>query len=177
MSTDHDPRPPGDRVRVSVAVAVPPAVAFDIFTREIDRWWRRGRKFRQSGHRGGFIRLEPGVGGRLFESIDADDGEQVFVVGRVLVWEPPSRLSFTWRNSTFTAEQSTEVELLFESTEHGTLVTLTHHGWASLPPDHPVRHGRPTAAFVRGIGMWWADQLTSLQLLAQAHAQHALPIP
>jgi hypothetical protein len=29
----------GDSVRVSVSVAVPPPVAYEIFTGEIDRWW------------------------------------------------------------------------------------------------------------------------------------------
>jgi hypothetical protein len=32
----------GDAARVSVTVAVPPPLAFEIFTAEIDRWWRRG---------------------------------------------------------------------------------------------------------------------------------------
>jgi hypothetical protein len=63
-----------DTARISVSVAVPPHVAFEIFTNDIDRWWRRGSKFRHSGRRSGFIRLEPHVGGRLFESIDGDAG-------------------------------------------------------------------------------------------------------
>lgn len=166
MSAEHSGgRPAGDQARVSVAVAVPPETAFDIFTNEIDRWWRRGPRFRHAGHRGGFIRLEPGVGGRLFESIDGEDGEHVFVVGRVRVWEPPSRLVFTWRNSTFEPDQDTEVEVTFAPRSSGTFVTVTHRGWATLPPDHPARHGLPTAAFVRSIGIWWADQLTSMRLV------------
>jgi hypothetical protein len=28
------------------------------------------------------------------------------------VWQPPSRLVFTWRNANFAAEESTEVEVL-----------------------------------------------------------------
>jgi hypothetical protein len=32
----------GDSARVSVTVEVPPTLAFEIFTEEIDRWWRRG---------------------------------------------------------------------------------------------------------------------------------------
>jgi hypothetical protein len=67
----------GDTARVSVSVAVAPHAAFEIFTRDIDRWWRRGVKFRQAGRRGGFICVEPRVGGRLFESIDGERGPQV----------------------------------------------------------------------------------------------------
>ena len=61
---------PGDQVRVTVSVEVPIAEAFRIFTEEIDQWWRRGRRFRLAEGERGFIRLEPGVGGRLFESFE-----------------------------------------------------------------------------------------------------------
>jgi hypothetical protein len=79
----------GDSARITVTVAVAPPLAFEIFTEEIDRWWRRGIKFRHSGRRGGFLRIEPEVGGRLFESREGDDGPHVFEVGRVRIWEPP----------------------------------------------------------------------------------------
>ena len=152
-----------DQARVSVAVAVPPHLAFEIFTNEIDRWWRRGPKFRHAGRRGGFIRLEPGVGGRLFESIDGEAGEHVFEVGRVQVWQPPERLAFTWRNANFGPTEQTEVDVEFKPTASGTLVTVTHRGWASLRADHPARHGLLGADFARMIGMWWSDQMTSLR--------------
>ncbi|HEX3602910.1 MAG TPA: hypothetical protein VHU43_02380 [Steroidobacteraceae bacterium] len=45
----------GDRACVSVAVAVPPGEAFEIFTRDIDRWWRRGLKFRHSASRSSLL--------------------------------------------------------------------------------------------------------------------------
>jgi uncharacterized protein YndB with AHSA1/START domain len=151
------------QARVSIAVAVPPATAFEIFTNEIDRWWRRGPKFRHAGERGGFIRLEPEVGGRLFESIDTPSGERVFEVGRVRIWQPPSRLSFSWRNANFTADESTEVEVEFAQTRAGTLVTVTHRGWETLRRDHPARHGQLGADFSRMIGMWWGQQMSSLR--------------
>src|SRR5690606_30584284 len=112
-------------------------------------------------------RLEPGVGGRLLESIDGEQGEHVFVVGRVRVWEPPARLIFSWTNSTFEAHQSTEVEVTFAPAPRGTLVTVTHRGWSTLPADHPARHRLPTAAFIRSIGTWWANQLTALRIEAE----------
>lgn len=166
-----EPLPHGDQTRVTVAVAVPPEVAFEVFTREIDRWWKRGPAFRPSGAQGGFIHLEPGVGGRLFYSFDGDEGEHVFVAGRVTVWEPPSRLTFTWRNATFTAEQSTEVEVEFARSRSGTLVTVTHRGWSALPVDHPARHGLPDAAFFRSVGLWWGELMSSLRGTAESQAQ------
>ena len=153
----------GDQARVSVSVGVVPSVAFEIFTSEIDRWWIRGPKYRNAGQRSGFIRLEPGVGGRLFESIDSEGGERVFEVGRVQVWEPPFRLAFSWRNSVFAAHENTEVEIVFAPTASGTLVTVTHRGWASLREDHPARHGQQGAAFSRTIGLWWGDMMTSMR--------------
>jgi uncharacterized protein YndB with AHSA1/START domain len=157
----------GDRVRVSVAVAVPPAVAFEVFTGEIDRWWRRGPKFRHAGLRGGFVCLEPHVGGRLFESIDSEDGERVFEVGRVHVWEPPTRLAFSWRNANFSPDELTNVTIEFEPTSSGTLVTVTHAGWGALRADHPARHGLQGAPFSRMIGLWWGEQMTSLRQLCR----------
>ncbi len=156
-----------DLVRVSVAVAVPPALAFTVFTDEIDRWWRRGPKFRQAGRRGGFVRLEPRVGGRLFESIDSEDGEVIFEVARGQGWDPPVRLAFSWRNANFTPDEVTNVTVEFVSTASGTLVTVTHVGWGALRADHPARHGLQGAAFSRMIGLWWGDQMTSLRELCR----------
>jgi len=158
----------GDSARVSVTVAVPPPLAFEIFTEEIDRWWRRGLKFRHTRGGGGFLRIEPEVGGRLFESIDGDGGPHVFEVGRVRVWDPPRRLTFTWRNANFAAHEQTEVDIEFVPTSAGTLVTVTHRGWSSLPADHPARHGLQGADFARMMGLWWGEQMSSLREMCAA---------
>jgi uncharacterized protein YndB with AHSA1/START domain len=105
MSESRTPAPRGDQVRVTLAVAVPQDVAFEIFTSEIDRWWRKGPRFRQTGMSAGMIRLEAGVGGRLFESVESAGIERIFVVGHVRAWEPPSRLVFTWKNQVFAADE------------------------------------------------------------------------
>ncbi len=165
MSARADTTPRGDQVRVTLAVAVPREVAFEIFTNEIDRWWRKGPRFRQAGMSAGLIRLEAGVGGRLFESVESAGVERVFVVGHVRAWEPPSRLVFTWKNQTFAASEDTEVEVTFAQSATGTLVTVVHRGWAGLRPDHPARHSMPVDEFVRSLGGWWSDQVTSLRVL------------
>jgi uncharacterized protein YndB with AHSA1/START domain len=160
-----------DQARVSVAVAVPPADAFEVFTAEIDRWWRRGPKFRQAGARAGFVHLEPHLGGRIFESFEVTGGEtsgaHVVEVGRVRVWDPPQRLVFSWRNATFASNEETEVEVEFKPTRSGTLVTVTHRGWSALRDDHPARHGLAGAEFARMIGLWWGEQLSSLREVAR----------
>jgi uncharacterized protein YndB with AHSA1/START domain len=167
----------GDQARVSVSVAAPRELAFEIFTTEIDRWWRRGAKFRHAGARSGLVHIEPKLDGRLFESFDVEVGGRrathVVEMGRVRVWEPPARLVFSWRNATFAPDESTEVEVVFAPTASGTLVTVTHRGWAALRPDHPARHGEQGADFARTIGLWWADQLSSLRQLASARRCHS----
>lgn len=163
----------GDKARVSVSIAVAPALAFEIFTREIDQWWLRGVKFRHSGRQRGFICMEGRVGGRLFESIDGDAGAvhpapYVIEVGKVHVWDPPQRLVFSWRNANYAPDEHTEVEVEFAATARGTLVTVTHRGLASLRPDHPARHGLKSKEFIRMTGLWWGEQMSSLRELSNA---------
>jgi uncharacterized protein YndB with AHSA1/START domain len=160
----------GDQARVSVSVEVEPDDAFRIFTEQIDQWWRRGLRFRHAGTRRGFIRIEPRADGRLFESFESASGESVVEVGRVRVWEPPRRLVFSWRNANFAADEITEVEVEFRPMQSGTLVCVTHRGWAALREDHPARHGLVGAGFARMIGLWWGDQLTSLRRHAAGHS-------
>jgi uncharacterized protein YndB with AHSA1/START domain len=158
----------GDRARVSVSVAIPPSRAFHVFTADIDQWWRHGMKFRQSASPSSLLRIEPKVGGRLFESFEAEGTQHIVEVGRVRIWEPPRQLSFTWRNANFAPHEHTEVEIQFEPTASGTLVTVTHTGLAALRADHPARHGLQGADFCRMIGLWWGEQMSSLRLICAA---------
>lgn len=153
----------GDQARVCVLVAAPQPVAFRIFTEEIDQWWRRGPKFRVFGKQRGIIHLEGRVGGRLFESFEAPSGTRVVETGRVTLWEPPRRVVFEWRAVNFAPSERTLVEVLFEETSSGTRVTVTHTGWSAIRPDHPARHGLDIPAFIRMMGLWWAELVTSLR--------------
>ena len=160
---------PGDRARASVGVGIAPEAAFRLFTEQLDLWWRRGKRYRIAEGDRGLMAMEPGVGGRVFESWhDAGGTERVREIGRVQVWEPPHRLVFIWRAANFAPDESTEVEVRFEPTAEGrTMVSVEHRGGAAIRADHPVRHGQATEAFVRSMGMWWGDLLTSLRLAAQ----------
>jgi hypothetical protein len=53
----------GDAARVSVFVAVSSEDAFDVFTREIDRWWKVGPRFRLGWRTRGQLFFEPRLGG------------------------------------------------------------------------------------------------------------------
>jgi uncharacterized protein YndB with AHSA1/START domain len=150
-------------VRVSVRVSAPPGAAFRLFTEDIDAWWRRGPAFRSGGRRGSVIRLEPGVGGRFLESVATSSGTRTEERGRIVAWEPPARLVFEWRGANFATDEKTEVEVVFEASGTGTLVTVEHRGWSRIRADHPARHGLEAAAFVRMVGLWWGDLATSLR--------------
>ena len=149
--------------RVSVTVNVAPEVAFDVFTQDIDRWWRRGIKFRHSGNSTGLLCLEPRVGGRLFESFETSGSEHVVQVGVVSTWEPPRLLIFSWRNANYAPGEQTEVEVGFSPVKSGTLVTVTHRGLTALPIGHPARHGLPDAQFIRMIGLWWGELTAAMR--------------
>jgi uncharacterized protein YndB with AHSA1/START domain len=154
----------GDAATVSVQVGVSPIDAFQVFTQEIDLWWRTGPKYRVAGKRRGTLFFEPGVGGRLFETFDQPSGAaRTIEVGRVTSWEPPARLALEWRGVSYKPHEKTFVEVSFEPMGKGTLVTVTHRGWSALPDDHPARHGLVGAPFIRHIGMWWGELMTSLR--------------
>lgn len=152
-----------DRVRVTTVVAVDPAAAFEIFTEEVDAWWRRGPRYRFLAS--GALRFEPGVGGRLVEESLAGDG-RLWEVGRIRIWEPGARLVFEWRGHHFEADQRTEVEVRFEAEGEGTRVSVEHRGWDALPADHRARHGLEGGAFTAMMGLWWGDVLVSLRARA-----------
>ena len=63
---------------------------------------------------------------------DLETGEG-FEIGRVLAWEPGKRLVFTWRQANWEAAESTDVEVRFEPSGSGTLVTVEHGGWDRVP--------------------------------------------
>jgi len=158
-----------DSVTVSVFVEADPALAFEVFTRDVDLWWKRGIAFRVAGNRPSTMRFEPGEGGRLIESFE-DDARPDYVVGRVLNWKPGERLTFEFRGPNFTPEQCTEVDVQFAGEPGGTRVTLAHGGWSSLPFDHPVRHAEPDDVFYGRWGSLWRDQLISLRVCGQLRA-------
>lgn len=148
---------------VAVRVDVAPAVAFDLFTREIDRWWRRGPKYRHSGRAHGTMQLEPRLGGAVAETWSEGGASRSFELGRVTAWEPPERLAFTWRNATFAPFERTDVEVTFAAMGESTLVTVRHRGWEALRADHPARHGEADAALQRSVGLFWGELLTALR--------------
>lgn len=122
-----------DAVTATVEVGVDPNTAFEIFTEEIGRWWRPGPINWYDANRAVDIRFEPGVGGRWLDVYDDARGD-VLEIGRILVWEPGSRLVLLYRDGGHKLD-GTEVEVRFERTEGGTSVTIEHRGWDKVSPE------------------------------------------
>ncbi len=81
-----------EAVRQAVTVDVPVERAFDVFTAEMGSWWplethHIGEQAAETAV------VEPRAGGRWFER--AADGSECDW-GRVLAWEPPTRVVFAW---------------------------------------------------------------------------------
>ena len=103
------------RVSQSVEVRVDPATAFDLYTREINRWWKRDSWYWNDRQRARGLRIEPFVGGRFVEVYDEATGEG-FQIGRVRVWEPGRRVVYSWRQADWPPGEEMEIEVSFDPT-------------------------------------------------------------
>jgi uncharacterized protein YndB with AHSA1/START domain len=116
-------------VRKNIVIEAPQAHVFSVFTDGVDKWWPREHHIGASPLKEAII--EPKAGGRWYST--CQDGSAIDI-GKVLVWEPPSRLVLSWQ---ITAEWKydpsfvTEVEVTF--TAEGpkkTRVELEHRNLA-----------------------------------------------
>jgi hypothetical protein len=118
-----------NEVEASVVVPVEPLAAFELFTRDVDRWWRPGPRYWGSRTRG--HRFEPWVGGRfvVVHDLETGDGHEL---GRIEVWKPGRLLRFTWRQGNWRPDEVTWVEVSFERAGDGTRVRLRHFGFDAI---------------------------------------------
>ena len=151
------------RVIVALRIRAAPERVFEAFTREIALWWKPNGLFQFTPRSPGVLAFEPGVGGRFTETLPSG---KVFEIGRIRVWEPPSRLVFGWRQATFHPGQDTEVEVSFLQLGDETRVTVEHRGWETVPQEHVARHHFPDGLFLRRHGEWWQALLGAMK----AHA-------
>lgn len=146
-------------VIVSIRVDAPPTRAFEAFTEEIGEWWRPHPLFRLTPDGDGYLRFEPGEGGRLVATLG--NGKE-FEVGRITIWKPGERLALTWRQATFAPDQATELDVRFEAIGNQTRVTVEHRGWDRIPQEHAARHGFDLLLFQRRQADHWRTLLASL---------------
>ena len=121
-------------VQTSILVEVPVDRAFSVFTEDIGSWWPPEHHILQSEL--AQMVFEPRQGGHVFDR--GVDGSECHWA-RVLVYEPPERVVFSWNiNLAWQIEDDpskvSEVEVTFSSETPGrTRVTLEHR--------HIDRHG------------------------------------
>jgi len=98
-------------VRKSVVVKATAEKSFATFTSGIGRWWPRSKSIGSAPQAD--VVLEPRVGGRWYER--GTDGSEC-EWGKVLQWQPPSRVVLAWQIGSdwkFDPTLVTEVEITF----------------------------------------------------------------
>ena len=147
MSATIQPAP----IRKSVRVKAAPPRAFEIFTSGMGRWWLKTHSISPTKTPIKDVVLEPRAGGRWFER--GEDGSECDW-GKVLAWEPPSRLLLAWQISgqwQFDPNLVTEVEIRFMPEAGGTKVELEHR--------HLERLGAAAEAMAKAFEGGWAALL------------------
>lgn len=124
---------PASPVMRTTTVACPPDEAFALFTDEIGSWWPLPSHSVFGAESSG-VAFE---GDALVER-SRDGTEDVW--GRVVQWEPPHSLTFTWHPGRPASEQ-TEVTVTFRSEGSLTRVELVHRGWDTLADGSERRTG------------------------------------
>lgn len=128
----------------NILVPVPPERAFEHFVAELHAWWPS--EYTWSGNVLERIGIEPHHGGPCFEL-----GPHGFRCdwGRVLIWDPPDRLVFSWqigpdRTPEPDPDKASEVEVRFVADgPDRTRVELVHRGFS--------RHGDGAAEYRDGL--------------------------
>lgn len=132
----------------TIQVKAAPDRAFDLFAAHMGHWWPKGGAIGKNPHVA--VLVEPRAGGRWLER-DAEGNETPW--GKVLAWEPPSRLLLGWQVNCdwgYDPDLLTEVELTFAPAEGGgTRVTLEHRNLERFGADaqrhvEKLRGGWPT---------------------------------
>ncbi|HEV7163980.1 MAG TPA: SRPBCC family protein [Gammaproteobacteria bacterium] len=145
-------REQNDQVQISVVVAISQERAFDFYTRRFDVWWPRDAHIGKAPMRTAV--LEPRVGGRLYER-DADGTECDW--GRLLTWEPPQRVKFSWHIDHVQQfdpdpDHASDVEVRFiPEGPKQTRVELTHSNFG--------RHGIGAGSIRESISKGWPKML------------------
>ena len=113
-----------------VLVSAGQAEAFERFTAGMSAWWPLVTHS-VWGSAAETVRFESGVGGRIVE-VHEDGRESVW--GSVELWDPPSRLGFTWHPGR-QADTAQRIDVEFAAESGGTRVRLVHGGWETLRDD------------------------------------------
>lgn len=111
----------------TIAAPLGVEAAFKLFTDGLTTWWPL-KSHSVFGEEAVECFFEGKEGGRLFEvNGKGEEGDW----GRVLAWEPPRRVVFTWHPGR-DAKTEQRVEVIFSAHGEGTQVVLRHGDWELL---------------------------------------------
>jgi uncharacterized protein YndB with AHSA1/START domain len=136
-------------VSTEIEVAARPDHAFRVFTEGIGAWWDEGHHILQAPL--AEMIFEPYVGGHIIDR--GTDGSECRW-SRVLAYEPPARVCFSWDINLqwqleTNPERTSEVEITFTELSPGrTRVVLTHR--------HLDRHGDGWEGMRDAVGSGWS---------------------
>ncbi|WP_076468833.1 SRPBCC family protein [Micromonospora avicenniae] len=150
-------------VRCDLVISAPTERAFAVFAGALTDWWVR--EYTWSGPEAlSELGMEPRAGGMLYEI-----GPYGFRAdwGRVLIWDPPRRLVFTWqigpdRSPVPDPARASEVEVLFLAEAPGqTRVELEHR--------HFDRHGEAAEGYRQALTAGWHELLSRYVATVDGH--------
>jgi uncharacterized protein YndB with AHSA1/START domain len=132
-------------VRATTSVPVPPERAFEAFAGELGSWWPREYTWGQGAL------MSIGIAAPEDGGLCTETGPHGFRCdwGRVLAWQPPRRLVFTWQISSARVpdpdpDHASEVEVSFTPDGDETRVDLVHSGFE--------RHGEGAESYSSAMG-------------------------
>ena len=130
-------------IRCSIGVAVPPKRAFEVFTKDIGRWWPLPYSWGEDQLE--TVRIEEHAGGRWFET-DLDGGISDW--GEVRAFEPGRCLILSFnvspKRQPEPPERQSEVLVRFLPASGGTRVELEHRDLE--------KHGKDAESLQHGMG-------------------------
>ena len=112
-------------IRRTVEVRAPIERAFAVFASRMGDWWHKEHSVAKGTTQADVI-IEPREGGRWYEK-GADGSEHPW--GRVLLWDPPRRLTLAWqltREFAYDPDFETTVDVTFEERGDTTIVRFEH---------------------------------------------------
>ena len=143
---------PSAAVKKTIRIAVPIDRAFGVLTERMGAWWPSTHHIGKQPFTE--VVVEPYAGGRWFER-DANVAECHW--GKVLVWEPPKRVIFSWHLQAdwkFDPDMARASEVVFEFVAEGTESTRLE-----FQHRHLERHGEGWEKIRDGVDAGWTQVL------------------
>ena len=156
-----------DSVTSSIEVNVSKALAFDLYTLQMNAWYQNTTHSWHDPKRARALILQPYLGGSLIELYDEETGDG-YTFGTVTKWTPPDEFVLRWTHHD--EGHTTEVAVRFTGLEETkTRIEIEHRGWSRLP-DHIAEKGVGSVRYGWPLQLkWFAEFLRDPGRIAKSH--------